>query len=740
MHRRDLLARLAIGGAGAVLGQSGIAAPLRRINVALLGGGETAAAGDCTSDYCTSRDACLSADAGHTCHQRDVCAIDESGDCTRDECTQQDASNNGGTCTDDFCQSDSSAACTADSCAADSSGACTGDACTSDKSGGCTGDACTSDKSGDCADDTCDTDSSAGCGHDDCVSDASKECQSFDSCENDSSGECAGDECSGDSSGACTPSDVCIADASGGCATDHCTSDSSGGCTGSDTCEADASGGCRTDQCVSDKSGECGEDWCEADKSGPCTALDDCLSDSSGGCGDDGCRSDSSGFCAGDRCARDASKACMQADVCVLDTSQTCDSDLCRRDTNPAPCTEDSCAPDLQAVSTRRSFTRLGRALRWLYEIGAVLTLYLLMAPVSTAQTAINTGCNATFYPRVVALTAAPVSPGTPKGAFLADFDGDGVLEADTDGDGFDAADPEVADRDGDGTRDLPPGAVLEGTRRYTVFWVPDDVVITSTGFLKLLLTTDARVFGALRLAAGIEVNARGVVDVRSSAWLAQTGEVKLTSALAGAVLSDTCGGLEEGVGDPPGDVIDTDLDGALDAAEGVGDSDGDTVPDWQDQDTVSLPSPGGAGPVVADVAEGIAQRLDFTLARIVPDTDASLPAAGKPALGQFLFGAVELRVGGLDLGETVTVTIRLPIPVSPSAQYWRVDATGWHQAAMGSNDGDATVTVSLTDGGPDDRDSAVDGAVRETGAVVLFARQPLTPLRRRFGGSATQP
>ena len=737
MHRRDLLARLAIGGAGAVLGRSGIAAPLRRVTVALLDEPEAAAAGDCSVDSCSTRDACATGDAGHVCHQRDVCAVDESGDCTRDECTQADASNKGATCTDDRCDSDSSGACTTDICTTDSSGQCTGDTCTSDKSGGCIGDTCISDKSGECT-------------QDECESDASKACQSSDTCYEDSSGACAGDVCRSDSSGACTPSDDCVGDASGGCVTDYCAADSSGECTGSDWCVSDASGGCSADECTDDKSGACGDDVCVSDKAGACTAndtcgsdsskacgADECVSDASGACDDDTCRSDSSAFCTGDRCASDSSADCTQADVCVLDTSQSCVSDLCRRDANPAPCTTDSCAPDLQAITTRRSFTRLGRALRWLYEIGAALTLCLLAPPPAAAQTAINTGCTATFYPRAVTLTATPVSPATPKGAFLADFDGDGILEADTDGDGLDAADPEVADRDGDGTRDLPPGTTFAGTRRYTIFWVPDDVVIAATGFLKVMVTTDARVFGAIRLAAGIEIAARGVIDVRSSAWLSETGEVKLTSALAGTVLSDDCNGLDDSGEDFLGDVIDTDLDGALDTDEGLGDSDGDTVPDWQDQDTASLPSPYGAGFVAADLAEGAAQRLDFTDARVLPSTDPSLPEAQRPASGAFLFGVLDLRASGLNLGETVTMALHLPIPMPPNSQYWRVDATGWHQASLGSNDGDATVTVSLTDGGADDRDGVVDGAVREVGGVLFVPRPPSLPVRRRISGGS---
>jgi len=749
MDRRRVLARLAIGGAGAVVARSALSAPLRRVTVALLDGEAAAAA--CGQDTCTVRDACLSGDAGHACHERDACAIDESGDCTRDECTQSDASNSGAACTDDSCASDSSGACSTDTCTGDSSNECDTDACTSDRSGSCAADTCESDKSGSCTTDACVSDSSGGCTNDECESDASKACQSSDTCDYDSSGECAGDVCSSDSSGECA-GDTCTDDASGGCSpSDDCVADASGGCTGADACTSDSSGECRADECSEDKSGACGEDVCVADHSGACTANDTCLSDSSKGCGadecasdasgacdDDGCRADSSGACAGDRCASDSSAECTQADVCVLDSSQSCVSDLCRRDADPAPCTTDSCAPDLLAITTRRTFTRLGRALRWLYEIGAALALCLLAAAArhAAAQTVIDTGCNATFFPRAVALAATPVSPGAPKGAFLADFDGDGELEADTDGDGLDAADPEVADRDGDGTRDLPPGTTFAGTRRYTVFWVPDDVVIAATGFLKVMVTSDARVFGALRLAAGAEIAARGVVDVRSSAWLSETGEVRLTSARTGGVDSGTCAGVATPPDDPVGHVVDSDQDGALDADEGAGDADGDGSPDWLDQDTATLPSPEGTGAVAADLAEGPEQRLDFTAASVVAAADPSLPTRGRPAAGVFLFGVHELRAEGLEAGETIALAVHLPIPAPVGAELWRIDGTRWLKGTLGSDDGDATVTVALTDGGEEDLDGAVDGGVRFRGAVAVFARGGATPVRRRVGGT----
>ena len=679
MRRRELLTTMAKVGAGtALLGSPAATAPLRRINTVLLGE-EGAAAATCGEDRCTTRDACTAGDAGHVCRQRDVCDVDESGDCTRDECVT-DVSK---ACTDDLCESDSSGECTGDTCRIDSSGPCSGDVCTSDSSDGCM----TSDQ---------------------CAADSSGACETSDACVDDSSGACLVDRCSNDKSGACLPGDSCVSDKSGGCQDDTCASDSSKSCI-HDQCVADSSGTCEADVCASDSSEVCTRDSCAVDYSGACFASDECESD----------KSDS---CQRDHCGSDASGACTAIDVCVADKSLDCGTDLCRSDSSPA-CGSDTCAHDLAAVLTRRSFTRLNRALRWLYEVSAALLLALLAAathaqtgsgPYWWAQPVVNLGCAAAFYPHAVSATAQTVNAGTPKGPFLGTVGG--ILRADVDGNGLDASDPEVKDDNGDGTRTLPAGTRFEGTRTYTTVWIPDDVAILATGFLKLTASQDVRVHGVLRLPTGAEVAAGGVVDVRSSAWLADGGEVRLASALAGAVGS-MCDGLES-TPEVLGKVTDTDMDGIADVHESTGDLDGDGVPDWQDQDTVRVPSATAAGPVFLDVAEGNPPRLRFRKVKAMLATDPFVPQTRKPT-GNFPYGVVEGVVTLVHTGETVVVTMRLPAPVPTTAQYWQVDKLGWYQLPLGSHDGDATVTVALTDGGSGDTDGAADGAITILGGLL---------------------
>lgn len=64
-----------------------IPSPLTKINTTLFS--DIYAAEPCSPDTCTKQDNCGATDTeGHTCEQRDVCAIDASKDCKNDECNE----------------------------------------------------------------------------------------------------------------------------------------------------------------------------------------------------------------------------------------------------------------------------------------------------------------------------------------------------------------------------------------------------------------------------------------------------------------------------------------------------------------------------------------------------------------------------------------------------------------------------------------------------------------------------
>ena len=451
--------------------------PLKRVNATLFSEahGQTA----CNPDTCTTRDACEGDSVGHTCSVKDVCDADESGDCKNDTC-----------------ESDSSGACEVDQCGSDASGACTNDTCTLDSSLNCINDTCKSDSSGSCITDSCASDSSGGCENDTCIS---------------------------DKSGACN-NDTCVSDKSSSCIIDSCGSDSSGSCE-NDICESDSSGSCETDNCSNDSSGSCLGDFCS--------------SDSSGACENDACTVDASGACWNDRCNSDQSRVCYQQDTCILDKSGECQIDLCRQDNSPDCATSDTCALDM--VTGMRSGRQtlaakgLNRALKWLYNVSSII-LVVLTANFAHGQDALIAidATNAIFLPSPTYITGATVSVQSPVGPFLRDCDGDGVLEADTNGDGICAGDPKVMDHRGVGTRELPPGTPFTGSFEFTCFYVPDDVAIVASGPITVKASREVAIFGAMRLSGGADIATPVDIDARTSAWLSDTGNITLTTAMSG--------------------------------------------------------------------------------------------------------------------------------------------------------------------------------------------------------------
>jgi hypothetical protein len=99
---------------------------------------------------------------------------------------------------------------------------------------------------------------------------------------------------------------------------------------------------------------------------------------------------------------------------------------------------------------------------------------------------------------------------------------------------------------------------------------------------------------------------------------------------------------------------------------------------------------------------------------------ESSIPSQGKPSL-QFPHGFFEFQITDLS-GPSVTLTITLPSAVPTTAQYWKYGPTPsnhtphWYQIAMGDNDGDNVITITLTDGGLGDDDLTANGVIVDQG------------------------
>jgi len=515
MKRRKFLIWLAKAWGGYFgLAAVGTLPPLLKINTVRLGEAQAAISEPCV---CEAADGCI-------CEAADlvVCPSDgHSEPCVPDVCTVQDG------CTpadatvrvcrvSDSCGTDLTFDCRSDSCDTDLSGECVGDTCTADSSGDCNGDNCTGDSSGACLADQCPADSSGACLTDACTSDKSGGCQN-DNCVSDKSGTCLSDACDADSSGPGW-TDSCESDSSGSCRVDTCAADSSGSCD-HDTCSSDSSKSCITDQCTSDSSGACNTDAGDADSSGAC-ASDTCTSDKSGGCTSDRCNTDSSGPCA-------------TQDVCVKDVSADCTTDLCREDVGGICATRDVCASDVTPAAAQAD---LNHALRWLYRL-SMLLLALSLAPDEALAATVIDASDAQFGTTPVFQTAQAVGAPDFAGAFIRDCDGDGIEEADTNGDGNCTGDPELRDYNADGSRELPNGTPFAGSFQFACFHVPVDVALITSGPVAIASAGDVGIYGSVYYAGNFTLAAAGSIDLRTSAWMADTGgAATFRTALSGEV------------------------------------------------------------------------------------------------------------------------------------------------------------------------------------------------------------
>jgi hypothetical protein len=132
-------------------------------------------------------------------------------------------------------------------------------------------------------------------------------------------------------------------------------------------------------------------------------------------------------------------------------------------------------------------------------------------------------------------------------------------------------------------------------------------------------------------------------------------------------------------------------------------------------------------GPITVTAGRGLITGLCMA-------EESELPTEGKPN-ADFLYGLLSFTIEGLSAGETLTISITLPGDLSREARYWSCapgTAGGpdeWYEIPLGSNDGDNTIAIHLTDGGLGDGDRTQNG-------VLTDRSGPAIPL----GGSAPPP
>ena len=164
-------------------------------------------------------------------------------------------------------------------------------------------------------------------------------------------------------------------------------------------------------------------------------------------------------------------------------------------------------------------------------------------------------------------------------------------------------------------------------------------------------------------------------------------------------------------------DDSDSNGNGILDSEEGTdpgSDYDQDGTPDYQDTDTARLRHAMGDEKLLLHTSAG-----DFSDVKCLCADDPEVPQSGKPSM-TFPYGTTKFKITGLAPGAIVTVTLVFPDNMPTSAKYYKIStANGWQEIPFGSNDGDNTITLTLTDGDPLTDADGLNGTIDDPGAVA---------------------
>jgi hypothetical protein len=181
-------------------------------------------------------------------------------------------------------------------------------------------------------------------------------------------------------------------------------------------------------------------------------------------------------------------------------------------------------------------------------------------------------------------------------------------------------------------------------------------------------------------------------------------------------------------------DGMDSNGNGVLDSeeADATKDFDGDGTPDYQETDCARICQANGGEKLFLHTSAGAITNVEALNA-----DDPAVPQAGKPAM-DFPFATVKFDITGLAPGQTVTVTMMFPDDIPVTSRYYKIDTSnGWHEIPFGDNDGDSTITLTLTDGDPTtDGDGKQDGTISDPGAVAISPSTSSTPAVDSGGSS----
>jgi hypothetical protein len=165
-------------------------------------------------------------------------------------------------------------------------------------------------------------------------------------------------------------------------------------------------------------------------------------------------------------------------------------------------------------------------------------------------------------------------------------------------------------------------------------------------------------------------------------------------------------------------DDADSNGNGVLDSEEGTdigSDFDSDGIPDFQDKDTAHVRRANGAEKILLHTSKGKMSGV-----QCLSHDDPAVPQNNKPG-STFPYGATRFTIEDLAPGDSVTITLVFPESVPVGSEYYKISAAnGWQKIPFGSNNGDGTITIVLTDGDSlTDADGQEDGKIVDPGALA---------------------
>ncbi|MBI5197941.1 MAG: multicopper oxidase domain-containing protein, partial [Nitrospirae bacterium] len=108
---------------------------------------------------------------------------------------------------------------------------------------------------------------------------------------------------------------------------------------------------------------------------------------------------------------------------------------------------------------------------------------------------------------------------------------------------------------------------------------------------------------------------------------------------------------------------------------------------------------------------------------------------------GSFPYGLVSIKLTGVSQGGSVTVALTFPGDVNTVSHYYKYGPTAtpaWYEFPFGSNDGDKTITLTLTDGGAGDHDESANTEIVDPGGPFLPATRLTNISTRAFVGTGS--